>query len=96
MIIARVDITLAKVAILLLYLRIFVPHQTGSRRMWFWIWFMVVFNVVYCLVLILLIPLQCVGHKTPQANGGCLDQHVRLRSLLAQSMLTVCFSFSYF
>lgn len=78
MIMARVDITWAKVAILLLYLRIFVPHQTGSRQMWFWIWFMVVFNVVYCLVLIMLIQLQCVGHKTPQANGSCLDQHLLL------------------
>lgn len=81
MIMARVDITLAKVAILLLYLRIFVPRQTGSRKMWFWIWFMVVFNVVYCLVLIMLIQLQCVGHKTPQANGSCLDQHVCIFSL---------------
>jgi hypothetical protein len=84
---ARVDITLAKVAILLLYLRIFVPHQTGSRQMWFWIWFMVVFNVVYCLVLILLIQLQCIGHKTPQANGSCLDQHVRLRELVSSRCL---------
>ncbi|KAF2442625.1 hypothetical protein P171DRAFT_487845 [Karstenula rhodostoma CBS 690.94] len=88
MIMARVDITLAKVAILLLYLRIFVPHQTGSRQMWFWIWFMVVFNVVYCLVLILLIQLQCVGHKTPQANGSCLDQHVLLITASAINVIT--------
>lgn len=88
MIMARVDITLAKVAILLLYLRIFVPRQTGSRQMWFWIWFMVVFNVVYCLVLILLIQLQCVGHKTPGANGSCLDQHILIITASAINVIT--------
>ncbi|KAF1969177.1 hypothetical protein BU23DRAFT_244243 [Bimuria novae-zelandiae CBS 107.79] len=88
MIMARVDITLAKVAILLLYLRVFVPRQTDSRQMWFWIWFMVVFNVVYCLVLILLIQLQCVGHKTPQANGSCLDQHLLLITASVINVIT--------
>jgi len=88
MIMARVDITLAKVAILLLYLRIFVPRQTGSRKMWLWIWFMVVFNVVYCLVLILLIQLQCVGHKIPQANGSCLNQQVCRNTWIVWHLLT--------
>ncbi|KAF2265547.1 hypothetical protein CC78DRAFT_579039 [Lojkania enalia] len=76
MIVARIDITFAKLAILLLFLRLFVPHTIGSKQMWFWIWFMIFFNIIYCIVLILLIQLQCVRRKDPPPNGNCLDQHL--------------------
>lgn len=88
MIMARVDITLAKVAILLLFLRLFVPRQTGSRQMWFWIWSMIIFNVVYCVVLILLVQLQCIRRKTPPPNGSCLNQQVLIISASAINVIT--------
>jgi hypothetical protein len=88
MIMARVDITLAKVAILLLFLRLFVPRQTGSRQMWFWIWAMIIFNVIYCIVLILLIQLQCIRRKVPPPNGSCLNQQMLIISASTINVIT--------
>lgn len=88
MILARVDITLAKIAILLLFLRVFVPRQTGSKKMWAWIWFMIFFNIVYCIVLVLLVQLQCIRRAVQPPNGSCLNQQVLIISASAINTIT--------
>lgn len=87
MIVSRTDITLAKVAILLLYLRIFVPRLIGSRKMWLWIWGMIIFNVLYCVFFTLLVELQCIGRKINR-SGGCLNMQVLIITAAAINLAT--------
>jgi len=85
MILARLDVTIAKVAILLLFLRLFEPHKTGRKRLRFWLWFMIFFNSLSGAIYVLLIQLQCVGRREAP-NGSCVNERLLL---LTASLINV-------
>jgi len=87
MAISRLDVTLAKLAILLLFLRLFEPRKTGRKQLWFWLWFMVFFNTVFCAIYMLLVQLQCV-HRKISVNGSCLDEHLLLMTASLINVIT--------
>ena len=76
-VVARVDFTVTKFAILLLFLRCFFP--TGARKnLAYWsIWLIIAINVSYCIGLSLTVELQCVGKNAP-IGSTCLDEDLVL------------------
>ena len=87
MAIARLDVTLAKLAILLLFLRLFEPKKTGRKQLRFWLWFMIFFNVLYCAVYMLVVQLQCI-HRKKAENGSCVDEHLLLMTASLINVIT--------
>ena len=85
--IARLDVTLAKLAILLLFLRLFEPHRTGRNQLRFWLWFMIFFNTLYCAVFGLLVQLQCVYRKK-SADGSCVNERLLIMTASLINVIT--------
>lgn len=67
----------AKFSILLLFLRIFVPHQTRKTKIYLSIWGVIWFNLLYCIALVLTVILQCVG-KVETPGKTCIDTYLLL------------------
>ncbi|KAI0875273.1 hypothetical protein GGS24DRAFT_489417 [Hypoxylon argillaceum] len=59
--IARVAILLAKVSILLLYIRLFFPRGANRSTLWWVIWATIVVNVLYTVTFVLVTLTECAG-----------------------------------
>jgi len=77
--IARTSIFFAKLAILLLYIRIFYPKGTYRTALWWVIQAVIWLNLLYTVSLILAISLQCVPFNRPFGTS-CANQYAILLS----------------
>lgn len=71
--IARISIFFARLAILLLYIRIFFPVGTSRSAFWWLIHAVIWLNLLYTVSFILATTLQCVPQHLPWGNS-CVDQ----------------------
>ncbi|KAM7201342.1 hypothetical protein V8F33_003442 [Rhypophila sp. PSN 637] len=78
--VARVSIFFAKLAILLLYIRIFYPRGTYKTALWWVIQAVIWLNLLYTVGLILTILLQCVPYHVPYGSPKCGSQYAILLS----------------
>ncbi|KAK8007067.1 hypothetical protein PG989_001057 [Apiospora arundinis] len=73
-IVARLSIFLAKLSILLLYIRIFFPVGVDRKGTFWWLIQGVIWmNLVYTVALVLALALQCVPYGRPWGNS-CMNQ----------------------
>ncbi|KAL9125699.1 MAG: hypothetical protein Q9217_005144 [Psora testacea] len=80
-IIARVGMFFTKVAIVLLYHRLFIPPGSPKSGIFWGIWFVFWWNLLYAIALILTVTTQCVGKADRVARGKeCLNQYAILIS----------------
>lgn len=77
--VGRVSIFFAKLAILLLYIRIFYPKGTYRTTLWWVIQAVIWLNLLYTVGLILTISLQCVPYHLPYGSS-CANQYAILLS----------------
>ncbi|KAM7213229.1 hypothetical protein V8F06_011394 [Rhypophila decipiens] len=73
--VARVSIFFAKLAILLLYIRIFYPRGTYKTTLWWVIQAVIWLNLLYTVGLILTISLQCVPLHLRYGSPNCANQY---------------------
>ncbi|KAL9612364.1 MAG: hypothetical protein Q9167_003051 [Letrouitia subvulpina] len=75
-IVARVSMFFCKAAILLLFLRIFVPPPLPKNLIYYSIWAIFYFNLLYSVALVLAVCLQCVGKKP--FGSTCVNTYLLL------------------
>lgn len=75
-IVARVSMFFCKAAILLLFLRIFVPPSLPKTLIYYSIWAVFFFNLLYSVALVLAVCLQCVGKKP--FGSTCVNTYLLL------------------
>ncbi len=76
-IVARLSIFFAKLSILLLFLRIFVPPGTQKGRIFYATWFVIWFNLLYCIALVLVVLTECVNKHAPR-GATCINSYLLL------------------
>ncbi|KAI9747944.1 MAG: hypothetical protein M1815_003738 [Lichina confinis] len=76
---ARISMTFTKAAVLLMFLRIFVPPPTKKNKIYYSCWVIIWMNILYCIALVFSVGLQCVGKNAPP-GATCINTYILVTS----------------
>ena len=87
-------ISIAKLSILLMYLRIFMPDRSTRTRTYYLTQFIIWFNMLFYLTVLIVTGCQCIPRRkiwNPSVPGKCVNAHA---VLLVTAVINLLLDFS--